>query len=281
MNSSTTVFVARIGNRREKGLRYLCGYYGEIMEVTLLSDGEKKKACGFVKFKRVEDAIRCVCDAKEKKGIFAENNKVIIEWAKSSQIKESDLDKTTLYITGMSKCDESFIKSKMETYGLIQKITIPRGEQTYAFVKFANESDASKAKDAENGKEWNGKRVVIEFSEAQTSKRNRRQKATMKRFAQFFGAISSPASPGLEYCSTDESGSQEEYDSCDDCLLTQKEEDESDNIISGSIDWNILANHYGTPALWESDEEELPIFASLRQKEEKINLPLCIESILY
>ena len=37
-----------------------------VLEVTILKDGEKNKCCGFIKFKRIDDAVRCVKNLYEK-----------------------------------------------------------------------------------------------------------------------------------------------------------------------------------------------------------------------
>ena len=41
MNCTTTIFVARIGNKTESTIRKIFSKYGEILEVTILKDGEK------------------------------------------------------------------------------------------------------------------------------------------------------------------------------------------------------------------------------------------------
>lgn len=301
MNCTTTIFVARIGNKTENTIRKIFSYYGEVLEVTILKDGEKNKCCGFIKFKRIDDAVRCVNDAKEKKGVFKFNKKMIVEWAKSSQIKESDLDKTTLYITGMDYCTEEYIYDKMSPYGQISRITIPKTDQNYIFVKFENQEDAEKAKNGEDGKRWNGKRIVIEFSEAQSSKRNRRQKATMKKFQQFLGELSCPTSPLIqmddEECNSfDEmnESENEEWHSCDESYLQENYSNDSP-FFNDLVDWNKMSKGIGCiECLNDIETVELPVFNSLMTdfqvcdslespidlSEDDFEIPSTIESIL-
>lgn len=270
MNCTTTIFVARIGNKTENTIRKIFSYYGEVLEVTILKDGEKNKCCGFIKFKRIDDAVRCVNEAKEKKGVFKFNKKMIVEWAKSSQIKESDLDKTTLYITGMDYCTDEYIYEKMSPYGQINKITIPKTDQNYIFVKFEHEEDAQKAKEGEDGQRWNGKRIVIEYSEAQSSKRNRRQKATMKKFQQFLGGLSCPTSPLIQMddddgnLSDENSGSEnEECHSCDESYLQESYSIESP-FFNDLIDWNKMSKGIGCiECLNDIETVQLPVFNTL------------------
>lgn len=301
MNCTTTIFVARIGNKTENTIRKIFSYYGEVLEVTILKDGEKNKCCGFIKFKRIDDAVRCVNDAKEKRGVFKFNKKMIVEWAKSSQIKESDLDKTTLYITGMDYCTEEYIYDKMSPYGQISRITIPKTDQNYIFVKFEHQQDAEKAKLGEDGKRWNGKRIVIEFSEAQSSKRNRRQKATMKKFQQFFGELSCPTSPLLQMDDEEndsfeemEESENEECHSCDESYLQESYSIESP-FFNDLVDWNKMSSGIGCiECLNDIETVELPVFNTLMEdfsfseslespidlSEDDFEIPSTIESIL-
>ncbi|ELP90493.1 RNA-binding protein, putative [Entamoeba invadens IP1] len=274
MNSATTIFVARIGKRDEASLKRLCSNYGEVSEVTLLSEGKKSKACGFVKFRRVADAMKCVSDAKEHKGVFSDNTKIVVEWAKSSQIKDCDLDKTTLFINGMKTCDEQYIRSKLSMYGLIERVTIPRGEQVYAFVKFANTESASMAKANEDGKYWNGQQVIIEYSEAMSSKRMRRQKATMKMFNSFFEHISAPTSPVLQ--DSDDSHTDDEETSQDSYL-----KEDTHNLLREIIDWEAAPAYSASPMSWDYDDNELPVFKEMIRTHDDIVMPSCIESLLH
>ena len=300
MNCTTTIFIARIGNRTENTIRKIFSYYGEILEVTILKDGEKNKCCGFIKFKRIDDAVRCVTEAKENKGVFRTNKKMIVEWAKSSQIKESDLDKTTLYITGMDSCTEEYIYEKMSPYGQITKITIPKTDQNYIFVKYEHEEDAQKAKEGEDGQRWNGKRIVIEYSEAQSSKRNRRQKATMKKFQQFLGGLSCPTSPlpqmdDEENTSSEENQNSCEIEECHSCDESYLQENYApiSPFFNDLIDWNKMSSGIGCiECLNDQKSVQLPFFSTLMNDDNtqselecsldlsEEDLPFTIQSIL-
>ena len=77
---------------------------------------------------------------------------------------------------------EEKIESKFGVYGLIERVTVVEKEKgIFAFVKYQQMESAVEAINKENGTEWEGTRIVVEFSEAMESKRNRRQKATQKK----------------------------------------------------------------------------------------------------
>ncbi|ELP92111.1 RNA-binding protein, putative [Entamoeba invadens IP1] len=186
VNCTTTLFFARLGNVRKDELKCYCEQFGPVKDISVMvdQDTQKPKGCGFVKFMTHEDAKRCVEEApKKNKGDPIKKNWVI-EWAKSSQIKEGDLDKTTLYISNLNKETnvEDMLRAKFGMYGVIEKITrIENAKGSFAFVKYDKMESAVEAINKENGKWWCGNLIVVEFSETIESKRSRRQKATMKK----------------------------------------------------------------------------------------------------
>ena len=222
MTSATTLFFARIGNMTEVQLRKSCEHFGVVKDVTIIRDSKTKKTknCGFVKFTRVTDACKCMEYHKRRQ---TKRSEWIVEFAKSSKIKESDLDKTTLYIIGMTdkSCNEDYLHNKLDKYGKIERITIPKanqGEENYCFIRFEDEKCAAVAKDSENGKEWDGNYIVIEFSENIEAKRNRRQKVNMNKMNQFFG---------MNFVANEQSSSSDEESESEDEYSEESEEEES------------------------------------------------------
>ena len=185
VNCTSTLFFARLGLMKQQDLRAYCEKYGDVKDVTIITDPKtmKSKGCGFVKFVTHIAAKRCLeasqnhCEPGKKPWV--------VEWAKSTQIKEKDLDKFTLYITGITKdiCTEENLRERFGHYGQIESITIPtvNGNIQYAFICFATKESAAEALNNENGSEWFGNIMSVEYSEATESKRIRRQKASMKK----------------------------------------------------------------------------------------------------
>ena len=186
VNCTTTLFFARIGSATKEELIEYCEQFGPIKDISLMIDSEtqKPKGCAFVKFMKYENAERCINDGNKMNRQDSSRKNWVIEWAKSSQIKEENLDKTTIYITNLNERtkSEEKIEGKFSEYGIIERITLVENTKgIFAFVKFDKVESAVDAINKENGTEWEGTRIVVEFSEAMESKRNRRQKATMKK----------------------------------------------------------------------------------------------------
>ncbi|EKE41706.1 hypothetical protein ENUP19_0340G0011 [Entamoeba nuttalli] len=173
-----TLFFARLGPMmKEEILKKVCNQYGEVEEVTMVCDRETKKSkgCAFVSFKTPLEAQKCFSNVPE---IINEHH-WIIEWAKSTQIRDSDLDKKTLYITGLQNCNanDTSVYDHFSVYGLVEKVTVVgKGADfpPYAFVKFTDEKSAGLALKNENGKFWDGGQLIIQYSETLESKKSRR-----------------------------------------------------------------------------------------------------------
>ncbi|ELP91333.1 RNA-binding protein, putative [Entamoeba invadens IP1] len=173
----TTLFFARLGaSMKEQVLKDYCKHYGEVVDVTMVCDREtkKNKGCAFVKFKTSEEAQQCLSSFEN-----LQDNHWIVEWAKSTQIRDSDLDKKTLYITGISntKATDTDVYDHFSQYGIVEKVTVVGKDADfppYAFVKFTDEKSANLALKNENGKKWDGEVLIIQFSETLESKKSRR-----------------------------------------------------------------------------------------------------------
>ena len=174
----STLFFARLGPMmKEEHLKDICSEYGEVEEVTMVCDRETKrsKGCAFVKFKSADDAKQCLSAMSE----ITNKHHWIIEWAKSTQIRDTDLDKRTLYITGLTNenADDQSVYDYFSEYGTVEKVTVVGKNADfppYAFVKFTDERYASNALKNENGKYWNGNQLIIQYSETLESKKSRR-----------------------------------------------------------------------------------------------------------
>ena len=189
VNCTTTLFFARLGNLKPEDLKAYCEQFGPVKDVSIIYDPEtqKSKGCGFVKFMTHEGAQRCLQEAPAVNQTDPVRRYWVVEWAKSSQIKETDLDKTTIYVTGLSvrNSSEACIRGKFGIYGEIEKVTVvDNAKGVFAFVKFRSMESAAAAINEENGKSWCGNLIVVEFSETIQSKRSRRQKATLKKQSQ-------------------------------------------------------------------------------------------------
>lgn len=186
VNCTTTLFFARLGQLSKDELKEYCEMYGPVKDVSIMFDPttKKHKGCGFVKFVTHEDAKRCVEEAPQRNKNDPAKKNWVIEWAKSSQIKEGDLDKRTVYISNLTPANnsEDLLRRRFEEFGPIEKITnIENMKGSFAFIKFERMESAVEAINRVNGTEWMGSRIVLEFSETMESKRTRRQKATLKK----------------------------------------------------------------------------------------------------
>ncbi|ENY59847.1 RNA recognition motif domain containing protein [Entamoeba histolytica HM-1:IMSS-A] len=189
VNCTTTLFFARMGSIKKEELKQYCEQFGPVKDISMMVDTEtqRPKGCGFVKFMTHEDAKLCVEEAPKRNRNDPHKRNWVIEWAKSSQIKEGDLDKMTIYISNLNQQNdnEDMIRQKFSVYGNIEKVTtIENSKGMFAFVKYEQMESAIEAINKENGKEWCGNLIVVEFSETIESKRNRRQKATLKKHCQ-------------------------------------------------------------------------------------------------
>ena len=186
VNCTTTLFFARIGCVTKEELQKFCQQFGPIKDISLMFDPEtqKPKGCAFVKFMKYENANRCIIEGNQMNKNDSVRKNWVIEWAKSSQIKEKDLDKTTIYISNLNEKTntEEMLREKFGVHGTIERLTIVNNANShFAFVKFEKIESAVNAINNENGKKWEGTNIVVEFSEAIESKRNRRYNATMKK----------------------------------------------------------------------------------------------------
>jgi len=263
VNCTSTLFFARLGTIKQPELRAYCEKFGDVKDVTIITDPKtmKSKGCGFVKFLNHLSAKKCL-DASQKHTDPTKKNWVV-EWAKSTQIKEIDLDKFTLYITGVTKeiCTEENLRERFGRYGQIESITIPtvNGNVQYAFICFATTEAAAAALNAENGSDWDGNVLIVEYSEATESKRIRRQKASMKKLGfptEMFPVFSPICSPLINIPDNDQASDDdisdvvpEKEERVDNEEDNQEEEEEAivaDEINDGDI-LDILLSHPTTP----------------------------------
>ncbi|EKE39364.1 hypothetical protein ENUP19_0364G0003 [Entamoeba nuttalli] len=268
VNCTSTLFFARLGAIKQQELRQYCEKFGDVKDVTIITDSKtmKSKGCGFVKFVNHVSAKKCL-DASQKH-IDPSKKGWVVEWAKSTQIKEIDLDKFTLYITGITKeiCTEEKLRNKFSKYGQIESITIPtvNGTVQYAFICFSTTEAAANALNNENGTDWDGNVLVVEYSEATESKRIRRQKASMKKLGfptDMFPVISPICSPmismNMGFNDNEDKENSPTNSSVDDnmsYILGQKKEEEQqeeENIVGDEIAdediLDILLSHPTTP----------------------------------
>ncbi|KAL7715153.1 RNA recognition motif domain containing protein [Entamoeba marina] len=174
LSPMSTLFFARLGNTMKgEELKRICQEYGSVEDVTI------SKGCAFVKFLTTDDAEKCLSDFQ----YFQNEYQWIVEWAKSTQIRDSDLDKKTLYVTGLiyKNAEETIVYDYFSEYGLIEKVTVVKRDTDfppYAFIKYCDERSAQNALRSENGKDWDGTQLVVQFSETLESKKSRRIRKT-------------------------------------------------------------------------------------------------------
>ncbi|KAL7716495.1 RNA recognition motif domain containing protein [Entamoeba marina] len=314
VNSTSTLFFARLGAVKQHELKQYCEQFGHVKDVTIITDSKtmKSKGCGFVKFLSHASASRCLDVSQQH---HSENTKKswVVEWAKSTQIKEIDLDKYTIYITGLTPrtCTEESIRLRFNCYGTIEKITVPmaNGQLPYAFIRYVTDDAAAKAIHSENGKEWDNSILIVEYSEAMESKRIRRQKASIKKlgFASLF-----PSLPITPVCSplipmsmeSEEESENESEESSEESSESNSTENEAFTPTEGYGEddiLDILLSHSNSPMgfsiskptspFWDpideigepEDSSDLPVFRELRDSQDSIpvEVPSFVHSLLY
>merc|ERR1712232_1189010 len=159
------------------------------------------KGCGFVKFSFREDAAHALSELKEKQ------RKWVVEWATSNNDPENlKVDKNNIFIGSLNpqEISEELLSEHFSVYGDIESITLinredinnneqnfngvqsnqtddlnsstSRPRNAFAFIRYKEQEHSAAAIQAENGKEWLGNKLRVQYCESKEMKNKRRAK---------------------------------------------------------------------------------------------------------
>ncbi|KAL6071263.1 Flowering time control protein FCA, variant 2 [Balamuthia mandrillaris] len=166
-------------------LREIVEPFGPIESVTIIKNHhtQKSKGCGFVKFEFREDAMEAFLSMKQT------HRRWVIEWATSTNESElmTGVDKHNIFVGGLNptQITKELLQERFEGYGPIESISLVKkdeGEEpetgiprsAFAFVRFKDASSSASAIEQENGTEWLGKRIRVQYCESADMKGRRR-----------------------------------------------------------------------------------------------------------
>lgn len=205
-----TLFIAKIPRHMQANqLKEIVEEYGDVESVTIIKNHQtnKSKGCGFVKFSFREDAAQALVELKEKQ------RKWVIEWATSNNDPESlRIDKSNIFVGSLNpqEISEELLKDHFGVYGEIESATlinreenndpssfgnspvpnsasqssngedpnVSRPRNAFAFIRFKDPEYSAAAIEGENGKDWLGHRIRVQYCESKEMKNKRRAKHT-------------------------------------------------------------------------------------------------------
>uniref|UniRef100_A0A7S4HI81 RRM domain-containing protein n=1 Tax=Vannella robusta TaxID=1487602 RepID=A0A7S4HI81_9EUKA len=202
-----TLFVAKFSKQMQAAqLKEAMSEYGEIESVTIIQNHQtnRSKGCGFVKFAFREDAASALAALK------VNQSKWVVEWATSSNDPETlRVDKNNIFVGGLNpqEITEEKLKERFQVYGEMESVTLvnraennpdsrddgrtvtspsptsasadPNGTRpanAFAFIRYKDEEFSAAAIEAENGTDWLGKRIRVQYCESKEMKNKRRAK---------------------------------------------------------------------------------------------------------
>jgi len=199
-----TLFIAKISRQmQDDQLKEIVEEYGEVESVTIIKNHQtnRSKGCGFVKFSFREDAAHALSELKEKQ------RKWVVEWATSNNDPENlKVDKNNIFIGSLNpqEISEELLSEHFSVYGDIESITLinredinnneqnfngvqsnqtddlnsstSRPRNAFAFIRYKEQEHSAAAIQAENGKEWLGNKLRVQYCESKEMKNKRRAK---------------------------------------------------------------------------------------------------------
>lgn len=203
-----TLFIAKLSrNTTNSGLREQAQKFGPVESVTIIKNHQtnKSKGCGFVKYAYREDAMDAFV------GLKNVNHKWVVEWATSTNDPDTlGVDKYNIFIGGLNpdEVTKEAIEAKFAEYGEIESSSLinkeegadvpdeppsPGPRSAFAFVRYTDPASSAAAIEAENGAEWLGRRIRVQYCESAEMKNKRRQ----TKYAQAQPQVPYAAAPPL------------------------------------------------------------------------------------
>lgn len=200
-----TLFIAKISRQmQDDQLKEIAEEYGEVESVTIIKNHQtnRSKGCGFVKYSFREDAALALTELKEKQ------RKWVVEWATSNNDPESlRIDKNNIFVGSLNpqEITQDLLTEHFEVYGEIESATLINREENndssfrntspspngvsdesnstrprnaFAFIRYKTPEHSAAAIESENGKDWLGNRIRVQYCESKEMKNKRRAKHT-------------------------------------------------------------------------------------------------------
>eukprot|EP00026_Physarum_polycephalum_P004277 Phypoly_transcript_04294.p1 GENE.Phypoly_transcript_04294~~Phypoly_transcript_04294.p1 ORF type:complete len:546 (+),score=93.93 Phypoly_transcript_04294:324-1961(+) len=186
-----TLFIAKLSrNTTNIALREQAQKFGPVESVTIIKNHQtnRSKGCGFVKYTYREDAMDAFV------GLKNVNHKWVIEWATSTNDPDTlGVDKFNVFLGGLNpdEVTKESIEARFSEYGEIETVSLVNKDDeideaaslgpaslgphsAFAFVRFADPAASAAAIEAENGAEWLGRRIRVQYCESAEMKNKRR-----------------------------------------------------------------------------------------------------------
>jgi len=203
-----TLFVTRLSQQiNEKQLREIAEEYGVVEEVTIIKNflTNRSKGCGYIKYTYREDAADAFASLK------LVQKKWTIEWAANNS--EDPIDKQNVFVGNLNprETTKELVQTRFERYGLLESLTFVnpslnptatsssssspidtppeepsstladassdpanKKKSAFAFVRYVEPAGAALAIENENGVDWCGRRVRVQYCETPETKSKRR-----------------------------------------------------------------------------------------------------------
>lgn len=195
-----TLFVAKLSKQmQEAEVKNFMEEYGEVESVTIIKNHQtnRSKGCGFVKFAFREDAVNALAELKNSQ------HKWVVEWATSNNDPETlRVDKNNIFVGALNpqEISEEKLSERFGAYGEMESLTLvnrennnddheennipaqigdsstPRQRNAFAFIRYKDEAHSALAIKEQNGTEWLGKRIRVQYCESKEMKNKRRAK---------------------------------------------------------------------------------------------------------
>jgi RNA recognition motif-containing protein len=206
-----TLFIAKLSKSMTNAqLREQAEQFGAVENVAIIKDHQtnKSKGCGFVKYVYREDSMEAFA------GLKANNRKWVVEWATSTNDPDTlGVDKFNIFIGGLNPVDvtKELLEEKFGQYGDIESITLINKDEghesaeasmqgqgqalrsAFAFIRYTDPSSSSAAIEAENGVEWLGRRIRVQYCESAEMKSKRRAGKYMQSTTSSTAMVSAPS----------------------------------------------------------------------------------------
>jgi squamous cell carcinoma antigen recognized by T-cells 3 len=180
LNTESTLYVTNYPAAADDGyIRKLFSPYGEIISIRFPSlQGNKRRRFCYVEFKASEQAQAALeLDGQEQEGL-----PLLVKVSNPSVKKQRDEQKTdgrTIFVGQLPfKATEDQVKAAFSTYGDIESMKMPHDPNTksrnkgIAFLVFSS-SDAANAALKMNGQEFQGRKIKVNLTQSQGSRRGR------------------------------------------------------------------------------------------------------------
>ncbi|ORZ37192.1 hypothetical protein BCR44DRAFT_1041446 [Catenaria anguillulae PL171] len=142
--------------------------WGKVEDVTLVMNQltGRPKGCAFAKFRYREDAIRAYLHIRQQ-------GKWGVEWAANLEKNKPETDRSSIFVGQLNpdEATEAAVRARFATYGTLENVhLIVADGEAFAFIKYDDETGSQLAINNENGKEFQGSRILVQYRESPEGK---------------------------------------------------------------------------------------------------------------